>query len=383
MKKFGGALIILLMVGLVIASGCMGGGGSETSSTSSQAPSTTSSYSTTTHSSVTTTSSTTTTTQPGTETSTTTTTTSTSTETTTTTTTTTPTEELYWSNPWEYSTIKINGEEYKATYYKAYYKVKPNQSSPMYEYIIEKSVKKTKIHVYGTDFSGNKVDIGEKEVYEYTTVVTPKKAAQLQGKLTLRVWYTEEAGEVFIYPWEIGWMGYLGGYGNSDDKFVGFQFEYGGETFTITFPGPFQGGLMPYMEGNSDWMEQVNEDLTNLWVGWFAAMQVGIWSAWTDENLAVPRTGTWSDGFHTWTWSTKPDGTVTFSGVKFKLVDAEWKYSGSPEEVSMNGKAKIAPKLFMPVELEGYFSYSGMDTGETTTIYGYIKIEDLKLEKVS
>ena len=383
-KKVGGILIIFLMVGLVIASGCMGGG-SETSPTSSQTSQTTqagsSSEETSSHSQSGSSP------QPTTATTTThitSSSTSTSVETTTTTTTTTtPPEELHWSSPWEYSTIKVGGNEYKVTYYKIYYKVQPNQSSPTYEYIVEKSMKKTKIHVYGVDFSGNKVDIGEKEVYEYTTVVTPKKAAQLQGKLTLRVWYTKEEGDVFIYPWEIGWMGYLAGYGGSDNAFVGFQFEYGGETFTITFPGPFQGGLMPYMDGNSDWMEQVNEDLTNLWVGWFAAMQVGIWSAWTDENLAVPRTGTWSDGFHTWTWSTKPDGTVTFSGVKFKLVDAEWKYSGSPEEVSMNGKAKIAPKLFMPVELEGYFSYSDMNTGETTTIYGYIKLEDLKLEKVS
>jgi hypothetical protein len=35
----------------------------------------------------------------------------------------------------------------------------------------------------------------------------------------------------------------------------------------------------------------------------------------------------------------------------------------------------------MPVEMEGYFSYS--NEGRTTTIYGYIKVEDLKLEEVS
>jgi len=385
-KKVEGILIIFLMVGLVVASGCMGGGGSETSS-SSQTTSTTSSYSTTTQSSMTTTSSSTTSsTHPTTTSSTSSTSTSSSstqTSTSTTTTTTSPAEELYWSNPWEYSTVNVNGDEYKVTYYKIYYKVQPNQSSPIYEYVVEKTMKKTKIHVYGTDFSGNKVDLGEKEVYEYTTIVTPEKAAQLQGKLTIKVWYTKENGDVFIYPWEMGWLSYMGGYGGSGGDFVGFQVEYGGNTFTVTSPAPFQAGLLPYMNGNSKWMDEVGEDLMNLWMGWFAVVQVGIWTAWEDKNLAVPQSGTWSDMMgHTWAWSTKPDGTRTFSGITFKLIDAQWKYSGSPEGVSLSGKATVAPKLFLPIEVEGHFTYANSETGKTTTIYGYMKIEDLKLEKV-
>jgi len=384
-KKVGGILIIFLMVGLVIASGCMGGG-SETSPTSSQTSQTTqagsSSEETSSHSQSGSSP------QPTTATTTThitSSSTSTSVETTTTTTTTTtPPEELHWSSPWEYSTIKVGGNEYKVTYYKIYYKVQPNQSSPTYEYIVEKSMKKTKIHVYGVDFSGNKVDLGEKEVYEYTTVVTPKKAAQLKGKLTIRVWYLKEKGDVFIYPWEMGWLGYLSSYGSSGGDFVGFQFEYGGETFTITSPAPFQSGLMPYMEGKSEWMDKVGEDLMNLYMGWFAVTQLGVWSAWSDENLAVPHTGTWTDMMgHTWVWSTKPDGSVTFSGIKFKLVDAQWKYSGSPEGVNLEGKAKVAPNLFLPVEVEGHFAFRDQSTGKTTTVYGYMKIEELKLEKVS
>lgn len=382
-KKIGGALIILLMVGLVIASGCMGGGSSETSSTSSQAPSTTSSYSTTTQSSMTTTSSSTTTsTQSPTETSTTsTTTTSTSTETTTTTTTTTPTEELYWSNPWNYSTVKVDGREYRVVYYKILYKVQPNQSSPVYEYIVEKSFEKAKVHIYGMDMNGNKVDLGEKEVYEYKTVVTPKKAAKLKGRLTLKVWYTKPSGEAFIYPWEAVWITYMTGMGG--ENFAGMQISYNGETLTFTNPLPFRPGLFPYAEGNTDWTDEVSTDLTNLWMGFAVAMQFGIWSAWSDENLAVPESGSWSDSLgHSWEWSSKPDGTVTFSGMTFKLVDVTWKYSGAAEGTKMKGEAKIAPKLFMPVEMDGYFSYKG-DEGGTVTVYGYIKVEDLKFEEVS
>ncbi|WP_457751913.1 hypothetical protein [Thermococcus sp.] len=382
MKKVEGILIIFLMVGLVVASGCMGGGGSETSS-SSQTTSTTSSYSTT-QSSMTTTSSSTTSSTHSTTTSTTgptsTSSSSTQTSTSTTTTTTSPAEELYWSNPWEYSTVSINGEQYKVVYYKALYKVQPNQTSPIYEYIIEKSVEKTKIHIYGTDAMGNKKDLGEKEVYQYTTVVTPIKAAEMKDKTTIKVWYKNESGESFLYPWEMGWGSNM--YGSSTD-FVGFQIEYMGEKFTFTNPMAYGESLFPYIGGNDAVLDNIGTDLTNLWMGWFTVIQVGIWSSWSDTNLAIPESGTWTDAMgHTWSWSTKPDGTVTFSGVTLKVVDAQWSYKGAPEGTSFKGKARVAPKLFLPLEVEGHFSYIDQTTGGTTTIYGYIKIEDLKLEKV-
>lgn len=374
MRKLGALLIIILAVGMAISSGCIGGGGG-TTTPSSTAESVTTTPATSSSSIETSTSS------PVSTTTTETTSTSTSAQTTTTTTTTTPTEELYWKNPWEYAPVIINGNEYKVVYYKIHYKVQPNQSSPTYEYIVEKSVRKTKIHVYGMDYSGSKVDLGEKDVYEYTTVVTPKKTAQLKDKLTIKVWYTKEKGDSFIYPWDMGWLGSMGSYGSSGGDFVGFQFEYRGDKFTFTNPGPFQAGLLPYMDGDTEWMDKVGEDLTNLYMGWFAVVQLGIWTSWTDKNLAVPQSGVWSDGVHSWEWSTTPDGTATFSGVKLKLVKAQWKYEGSAEGVSMSGKATFSPSLFLPLEVEGYFSYASSETGKTTNVYGYIKVEDLKLEK--
>jgi len=367
----------------VVTAGCLGGGNTTTgTSTGSNSPtmsSTTQSQETsqstpstpgTSSTTQTTTSSTSSTPSP----------TPTQTTTTTTTTTTTPMEELYWTNPWKYSPVKVDGKEYIVVYYKILYKVQPNQSSPVYEYIVEKSFEKTKVHIYGRDMNGNKVDLGEKEVYQYTTVVTPKKAAKLKGKLTLKVWYTKPSGEAFIYPWEAVWVTYMTEMGGGN--FAGMQMSYNGETLIFTNPMAFGSNLYPYFEGSANWTDEVSTDLGNLWIGFVAATQFGIWSAWSDENLAVPESGSWSDfQGHSWSWTAKPDGTVTFSGIPFKLVDVTWQYSGETEDTKMKGEAKIAPKLFMPVEMEGYFSYS--NEGRTTTIYGYIKVEDLKLEEVS
>lgn len=383
MKKIAGVVLSLILLGLVVAGGCLGGGGGATSTTSPThttgggSPTGTTESSTTTHPGTTTTSSqTTSTTTSSSETPTTT----SSTESPTTTTTQTPTEEAYWEHPWEYAPVTIDGENYTVTYYRALYKVQPNQSSPVYEYVIEKSFEKTKIHVYGTDAMGGKKDLGEKGVYQYVTVITPKNAAAMKDKVTIKVWYKNETGDSFIYPWEMGWTSNM--YGGSTNL-VGFQVDYMGRTLTFTNPRAFGGSLFPYMEGDNEILSDIGPDLTNLWMGWFTIIQVGIWTAWSDENLAVPQSGTWSDMLgHTWSWSTKPDGTATFSGITFNLVDGQWKYSGSPEGVNLGGKATVAPELFIPLEVEGHFSYIEQGTGQKTTIYGYIKIEDLKLEKV-
>ena len=386
MKKFGGALIILLMVGLVIASGCMGGGG-ESSTTSpphetgeTSATSTTESP-TTTHPITTTTSSqTTSTTTSSQETPTTT---STSTAPTTTTTTQTPTEEAYWEHPWEYAPINIDGERYLITYYKYDYKVQPNQSSPIYEYIIEKSVEKTQVHVYGQDMEMNKVDVGEQEVYAYTTVVTPVKAKGMKDTLTFTIWFVSNQSEAFLYPWDVLWMSYVSPTGSGED-FVGMMFEYKGSRFIFLNPTPFQSGLFPYFEGDQETFDELNDDLFNLYTGWVATLHFGIWYAWEDRNVLIPQSGVWSDmQGHGWEWSTTPDGTVTYDGKTFKLVDFQWKYKGAPEGVSMDGKGKFSPYLPLLVEGDGHYSYSDPQTGENTVIYAYFKLEDLKLEKVS
>jgi len=387
MRNILAVTIVLLMLGTVLASGCMGGTstGSQSSTTSAGSPSSTGTSGGTagshpSQSSPVTTTSTSVQSPP------TSTVTSTSSETTTetavTTSTGTPAQE-YWENPWEYSPVVVNGEKYLVTYYKVLYKVRPNQSAPLYEYTVEKTLKKTKVHVYGTDMSGSTVDLGMKDVYEYTTVVTPIKAAWLKDKLVLTVWFTKENGDAFILPWNMGWMGQMSSAGFSGGDFVGMEMEYEGKKFLMTNPAPFKSGLFPHMEGSSEWTKYASQDLTNLYMGWIAVMQLGIWSAWSDKNLAVPQSGTWSDGLHSWDWQTKPDGTAEFSGVRLNLVDAEWKYSGSSGVLNLNGKSVFSPGLFLPLEVSGYFTYTDQSTGKPVDVYGYMKVEGLKLEKVS
>lgn len=302
---------------------------------------------------------------------------------TTTTTTTTQAEEAYWTNPWEYTPVKIDGRNYTVTYYRIHYKVQPNQSAPMYEYIVEKSVGRTKVHVYGTDLMGGTVDLGEHEVYEYTTVITPVKAAALTDKLTLRVWYKKLVGEAFIYPWDIAWAAYMSPMGaTGENAFVGFEIEYAGEKFTVTNGAAFQNGLFPHVEGNSDLLSDVNQDLYNLYLGWFAITNLAVWNGFRSNNVFVPHSGTITDGQgHTLTWSSEPDGTVTFSGITFKLVKFKWEYTGSAEGTEIKGSGKFSPYLFIPIETEGYLTYVPSNTGKSTTIYGYLKVEDLKLEE--
>ena len=297
----------------------------------------------------------------------------------------TPTEEAYWEHPWEYSPVIINGENYTVTYYKIHYKVQPNQSSPVYEYTVEKSIGKTKVHVYGMDMTGNTVDLGEHEAYEYTTVVTPIKAAELNGKLILKVWYKKPVGEAFIYPWDAVWATYFNPYGGTQaNNFIGLEMDYGGQKMVITNGAAFKTGLFPHIEGDSGWMDEVKTDLNNLYMGWFAVVHISIWNDVGAHNLLAPQSGSITDSQgHKLEWSSSPDGTATFSGVTFKLVDFQWTYSGASEGNTISGKGKLSPYLFMPIEVEGHITYRDEKTGGSTTIYGYLKVEDLKLQKVS
>jgi hypothetical protein len=280
--------------------------------------------------------------------------------------------------------VKLNGETYWITYYRYDYKVQPNQSAPVYEYVVEKSIGRESVDVCGMDMMGNTVDLGEHEVYAYKTIVTPVNAEKLRGKLTITVWYLSNVSEAFIYPWDVMWMSYMSPTGSSDNDFVGIQFEYTGQTFRMTNPGPFQSGLFPCASGNGDAFSDIGQDLTNLYIGWVATLNFGIWDEWTNTNVLVPQSGAWSDGQgHSWEWNTNPDGSAAFSGIAFKLVDFQWKYEGSPEEVSLDGKGKFSPYLPLLVEGEGHFSYKDEETGKTTVIYAYLKLEDLRLGKVS
>ncbi len=391
MKKTASLALALLFVGLVFVSGCIGGTTSQTTSTLTTSSSETTSTQGGTSSSMETSqqSSTTvptTTTHTSTQTTPTSTQSETSTQTmtmTTTTTTSTPTEKAYWVHPWEYAPVKIGSEEYWITYYKYDYKIQPNQSAPTYEYTVEKSVEKTKIHVYGQDMSGNKVDLGEKEVYAYRTIVTPVKTASLDDTLTFTVWYVSNKSRAFLYPWDVLWLSYLSPY-SQDKEFVGMKFEYKGEEFLFTNPVPFQSGLFPYFEGNQQAFSDIAEDLNYLYMGWAATLNFGIWYSWENYNLLVHQSGTWSDNLgHSWEWSTEPDGTVDYSGVTFKLADFTWKYRGTAEGISMGGKGKVSPYLPLLVEGEGHYGYKDPKTGESLVIYAYLKLEDLKLEKVS
>lgn len=384
MKRIVTATLVLLLLGMAAASGCLGGGGGGTSTTSASpttTPETTSSYTSSTPTSSETTTTTSSSSVPTTTTSTTSSTTSTST------TTTTSIPEAYW-HAWEYAPpFELNGETYLITYYKYDYKIQPNQSAPIYEYIVEKSVRKDKIHVYGQDMQGNKVDLGEQEVYAYETIVTPVKAASMDDTLKITMWFASNKSQVFLYPWDAMWMAYLSPT-VQDKTFVGVKFEYKGKSALFTNPAPFQSGLFPYFEGgDQDAFNDVNEDLGYLYMGWLATLNFGIWYAWEDVNLLVPQSGgVWSDmqGGHSWEWSTKPDGSATYGGHSFKLVDFSWKYKGTAEQVSMNGKGRLSPYLPpLLVQGEGHYSFKDSQTGRETVIYAYLELKDLKLEKVS
>ncbi|ASJ00832.1 hypothetical protein [Thermococcus gorgonarius] len=352
MKKLAKYIIVVLFIGIVLSSGCTGGGTKETSSSKSS-----NSQSTTSASHGTSTTTQTTLTQTA----------------------------AYWTSPWEYSPVKVGSEVYNVTYYKVHYKVQPNQSSPVYEYVVEKRVDKTKVHVYGRSLTGNTVDLGEHDVYQYETIVTPVKAANLNGKLTLKVWYKNSVGEAFVYPWDIVWASYFSPYGSMGaNEFVGLEMEYGGKSFTMTNGAAFKNGVLPYFEGDTEWMSEINTDLTNLYMGWFAVIHVTVWNEFRAKNVFQPLSGSLSDGQgHTISWSSEPDGTAEFSGVKFALIKFQWSYSGAPEGTSIDGHGKFSPYVFMPFEVEGHFTYMDSKTGESTTIYGYMEIEDLKLNEVS
>ncbi|ASJ10413.1 hypothetical protein A3L12_03415 [Thermococcus sp. P6] len=234
------------------------------------------------------------------------------------------------------------------------------------------------------DMQGNRVDAGEHEVYAYKTVVTPVKAAGLEDTLTVTVWYVSNESRAFLYPWDVMWLSYASPTGTTSDVFVGIKLEYGGKSFTVTNPNPFQSGLFPYFEGDQEVFNDINEDLGYLYMGWVAVINLGLWYEWSDVNVLVPQSGAWTDmEGHSYEWSTSPDGSATYGGHSFKLVDFSWKYEGTVEGVQLQGKGKFSPDLPLAVESEGHYAYKDSSTGETTVIYGYIKLEDLKLEKVN
>ncbi|WP_048146559.1 hypothetical protein [Pyrococcus abyssi] len=379
MKKFIGFSLALLLLGVAI-SGCIGGSPTEvpTETTTPEEQGYTSTPTPTQsqpqgnqHSTTTTTPLDQSTTQTQTQ---------TETQTSTGTQTQTEVEEAYWS-PWNNEPIEVNGKEYKIVGYQVNYKVQPSPDSETYEYKIEKSVRKVKVHIYGMSLSGGKVDLGEQEVYEYLTVITPIKAMNMEDKLIFRFWLPKESNEMFLYPWDVGWLGFFSPMGSSGD-FSGLEFEYMGEKLTITNPTPYKSGLFPYVNGNGDFMEEVSDDLNNLYMGWAAMINLALWSAWSDKNVLVPQHGSWSDGLHSWKWKTNPDGNVELSGMTFRVVNAEWNYSGGPENIDLSGKGRFSPKIPIPLYIEGRFYSKDPETGEEVEVYGEYELEDMKLEEI-
>ncbi|NJD99008.1 hypothetical protein E3E26_04300 [Thermococcus sp. LS1] len=378
MKRIVTTLLVLLLFGMVVASGCLGGGEQTPTSTSQiptseMSPSQTSPPASSPAQSPTQTSSET---QSPAQTETTSSTETTPTETQ------TPTEEAYWQHPWEYAPLNLGGETYWITYYKYRYKIQPNQSAPVYEYIIEKGVEKATVNVCGMDLMGNKKDLGEEDVYAYTTIVTPIKGAFLDDTLTVTVWYLSNESDAFMYPWDVMWFTYLSPTGSGDNIFVGMQFEYNGRTFRMMNPTPFQSGLFPCFDGDMDLPGEISEDLGYLYMGWVSLIHLGFWYEWSDVNVLIPQSGMWTDGMgHTWSWSTNPDGTASYAGFTFKLIDFQWKYEGTGEGVILQGEGKFSPDLPLVIESDGYYSYKDAQTGKTTVVYSYLKLEDLGLEK--
>jgi hypothetical protein len=362
----GTVVLVMALIGLVIAAGgCMGsekpsetpqGTHSSGPSMTQTAPTTSTSHATETHSASS---------SPG----------NSQTDTETETTSTEAVQKLTWASPWEYSPIRVDGREYVITHYVVLYEVRPNETSPLYRYRIEKSEEVTNLTVYGRDFYGSKVKVGTFKVYEYRTVITPINAAVMKGDVTIKVWYTERTSEAFIYPWDIGWAA-----GSGTDNVVGFEVDYGNESLIYTNPLSLGKSTLPYIGGNQNLLDELNPDLMNLYYGWFAVLNVGIWADWSVRNLLVPQSGTWRDYFgNEWSWKTRPAGTVRISGIEFKTVEGEWSYLWNGTR--FNGTATVAPKIFIPLEVRGEFTYV-TDSGLPETIYGHFKVEEMTLSNV-
>lgn len=196
------------------------------------------------------------------------------------------------------------------------------------------------------------------------------------------MWFLSNSSEAFLYPWDALWMSYLSPY-SKDKDFVGIEFDYKGDTLVFTNPAAFGSSLFPYFEGNRDELSAIGDDLTYLYPGWVAVLQMGFWYNWKGVNVLVPQSGTWSDmQGHSWAWSTNPDGSTEYSGLTFKLVDFQWNYEGTVEGVKLQGKGRFSPSIPIVLESDGYSTYRDQKTGRTTVIYGYMKLEDLRLEKV-
>ncbi|ASJ03053.1 hypothetical protein A3L09_07180 [Thermococcus profundus] len=277
----------------------------------------------------------------------------------------------------------MDGETYWITYYKYHCKVQPNQSAPVYEYEVEKWLGKENVRVYGTDMTGNKVDVGEHEVYAYKTKITPINAKSITEPVTITVWSTILLNDTFIYPWNILWLSSMSPYGGNS-TFVGFRIEYRGAEALVTNPSAFQRGLFPYLSDESHVLSQISDDLGNVYLGWVATISMGFWYEWSTLNLLQPHSGVWDDmRGHTITWSTSPDGTAEYGGHEFLLIDYSWSYAGASENVSLSGSGKFSPYLPLLVQGEGHYSYKDEKSGKTTVIYAYIKLEDIKLERES
>lgn len=329
-------LLILIVLFGAMASGCLGGGGGG-SSTPTSTHTTSTSESSAAHS----------TTNPSGE-----------------------HQPEYWS-PWNSSVkVKIDGEDYWITYVK--YRITSTISGERRSYYVEKARGYRTIHVYASDTSGNKKDLGEYRAFEYWGRITPVNDPEMRGPVEYRFWvkdFSPSTDSWFLAPMP-NLMAFAQG------TALGVEIEYGGEHYLMTNPGAVgKYSELPYSEGNPGLFNELGaEPLITFWV---ALVGSPMWSS--IRNVDFSRGGEYSEGGMGISYSYKitPDGTVSLGGHTFKVADVMWSWTfGSAKG---NGTARVSPELPIPIRVEG--SVASLGYGSNGGISVEIELEDIEFSK--
>ncbi|WP_223208990.1 MULTISPECIES: hypothetical protein [Pyrococcus] len=291
-------------------------------------------------------------------------------------------EYASWSNPWDSSKpIKVGNDLYLISYIKYKYRVRTEEGGPIYEYEIEKSRGKTKIHVYGTKIDmetgkSEKVDIGEFEVYEYYGKITPISGKEMNETFEYRLWVLkndEDVDSMFLFPSLDFFTLYASLYGGGENT-VGLWIKYGDTVIELYNPGAVgEMGVTPYSEGDFNLLNKLS-DIEAIYLGWVNFYTFGFWNILEERDIYTNTKG--SEGIlgYQYNYEINPDGKITLGGLKFRVSNIKWTYQ--VQGVTGQGEATIAANLPIPIESKGVFIAQGVN------VFTHVKIEDIKFEKL-
>lgn len=271
-----------------------------------------------------------------------------------------------WETPWDaYNPVKVDGDEYYITYIRYTFTVKTPEGEKSYE--VEKRRGYVRVHVYA-DENGEKKDLGEFNLFAYYGKIAPAEDPEAAFEYLVAVKErTEETDQYFLQP-----LPNFGTLGTGATVIAEAKSESG--YFFWSNPAAIgQYSELPYTEGD---IEEALEGLGDyITPGWMAMMGSGAWSGLEGHDLMERDEYSFSFMGMEYSYKIEPDGKVSLGGKDFSVSNVEWSYSVAGN--TMQGKAKIAPALPVPVETEGTFT--SMSQG--VKVYSKLKIEDMKLEK--